>query len=212
MVHPKHTTGSTLTMPTFPPSLPDDKLMCDIARKFCFSSSPDKMEKGGCAVCGQLTPSLKLTRLKSVKQCLDILQAQGVTRVERKYSSKLIQEFKGPVLNYSCNCICDGCWMHIQKGNTPQTTLANGLWIGAVPDELSNLKFMEWLLIACVQINNCFVQVAASGLRKMTSHVIVFKSPVTKVYHRLPPPIEDLDEILAILFTGPCLPTDKDYQ
>ena len=131
--------------------------MCDITHKFCFSSSPDKMEKGGCMVCGQLTPSLKLTRLKSVKQCLDILQAQGVTRVERKYSSKSIQEFKGPVLDYSCNRICDGCQMHIQKGNVPQTALANGLWIGAVPDELLNLKFMEWLLIAHVWINNCFV-------------------------------------------------------
>jgi len=51
-----------------------------------------------------------------------------------------------------------------------------------------------------------------SGLRKMTSHVIAFESPVPKVYHHLPPPVEDLEEILAILFTGPCLPTDKDYQ
>ena len=157
MVHPKHTTGSTSTMATFPPSPPDNELICDIVRDFCSSSSPDKMEEGGCAVCGQLTPFSKLTRLKLVKQCLDVLRAQGITRVERKYSSKSIQEFKGPVLNYSCNRICDGCQKHLQKGNVPQTALANRLWIGAVPDELSNLKFMERLLIAHVQINDCFV-------------------------------------------------------
>jgi hypothetical protein len=46
----------------------------------------------------------------------------------------------------------------------------------------------------------------------MVSHVIAFESPVPKVYRKLPPPVEDLDEILAILFTGPCKPTDKEYK
>jgi len=214
-VHSSRTTGhdSTSTMPTlFPPSPPDNKLMCDITHDFCFDSSPGKLEEAGCAVCGQLTPSSNLTRLKSVKQCLHILQVQGVTRIERKHSSKPIQEYKGPVLDYRCDSICDDCWKHLWNGHVPQNTLANGLWIGMVPDELSSLKFMERLLIACMRINSCFIQVAESGLRKMTSHVIAFESPVPKVYHRLPPPVEDLEEILAILFTGPYLPMDKDYQ
>ncbi|KAF5330095.1 hypothetical protein D9758_018667 [Tetrapyrgos nigripes] len=33
-----------------------------------------------------------------------------------------------------------------------------------------------------------------------------------KVYDILPPPPEDLDEVLAIMFTGPCKPTEKDYK
>ncbi|KAF5348958.1 hypothetical protein D9758_014201 [Tetrapyrgos nigripes] len=33
-----------------------------------------------------------------------------------------------------------------------------------------------------------------------------------KVYDVLPPPPEDLDEVLAIMFTGPCKPTEKDYK
>ena len=205
---------SIRTIPAFPPSPPDDQLMCDIVRDFCFDSSPDKMEEAGCAVCGQLTPTSQLTRLKTVKQCLHVLEAQGhgITRVERKHPSKPIQEYKGPVLDHKCNRICDNCRKHLRKGEVPRNALAKGLWIGPVPDELSSLKFMERLLIACVRINSCFVRVATSGLRKMTSHVIAFESPVPKVYHRLPPPVEDLEEILAILFTGPCLPTDKDYQ
>ena len=40
----------------------------------------------------------------------------------------------------------------------------------------------------------------------MASYVIAFESPVPKIYQKLPPPIEDLDEVLAILFTGPCAP------
>jgi len=93
--------------------------MCDIACEFCSNSSPEKMEEAGCAVCGQLTPSTKLTRLKSVKQYLRVLQAQGVTRVERMKSSKLIQEYKGPVLDYKCDHICDNCWKQVQKGQVP---------------------------------------------------------------------------------------------
>ena len=46
----------------------------------------------------------------------------------------------------------------------------------------------------------------------MTSHVIAFESPVPKIYHCLPPPIEDLDDVLAVLFTGPCKPTEKEFQ
>jgi len=46
----------------------------------------------------------------------------------------------------------------------------------------------------------------------MASHVIAFETPISKVYQHLPPPMEDLDEVLAILFTGPCKPTEKDFQ
>ncbi|KAF9458818.1 hypothetical protein BDZ94DRAFT_1172861, partial [Collybia nuda] len=41
---------------------------------------------------------------------------------------------------------------------------------------------------------------------------MAFESPVTKVYNVLPPPREDLDEVLAILFTGPCQPSPDDLK
>ncbi|TFK63281.1 hypothetical protein BDN72DRAFT_776075, partial [Pluteus cervinus] len=46
----------------------------------------------------------------------------------------------------------------------------------------------------------------------MKGHVIAFESPIPKIYNKLPPPAEDLDEVLAILFTGPELPTTADFQ
>lgn len=98
------------------------------------------------------------------------------------------------------------------KNQIPPHALVNGLWLGTVPKELASLRFTEKLLIARARTNCCFVRVASSGLRKMTSHVIVFDSPVPKVYNCLPPPVEDLDDVLAILFTGPCQPTEKEFQ
>jgi hypothetical protein len=90
--------------------------------------------------------------------------------------------------------------------------LANGLWLGTVPSELSSLNFVEWLLVAWVCLNSYFVRVAVSGFRKMTSHVIAFESPIPKVYQCLPPPIEDVQDVLAILFTRSCSPTENEYK
>jgi hypothetical protein len=148
--------------------------------------------------------------LKSVKGMLGILETPGVTRIERRCATESIREFQGPVLDYRCDKICGECRKCIRNGKVPRLTLARGLWLGNVPKELSELHFVEKLLVARIRHNCCFVRVA-SGMRKMTSHVVAFESPIPKVYHALPPPIEDLDEVLAILFTGPCKPCDKDF-
>ena len=107
--------------------------------------------------------------------------------------------------------ICVMCRAAIRKGNVPANALATGLWIGKVPPELSELRFIEKLLIARLRHNCCFVRVA-SGMRKMTSHVVAFQSPTPKLYQALPPPVEELDDVLAILFTGPTKPTQKDFE
>ena len=41
---------------------------------------------------------------------------------------------------------------------------------------------------------------------------MAFQAPIPKLYHALPPPVEDLDDVLAILFTGPAKPTQKDFE
>ncbi|PBK83799.1 hypothetical protein ARMGADRAFT_1037623 [Armillaria gallica] len=49
---------------------------------------------------------------------------------------------------------------------------------------------------------NCFVRVG-SGSTKMIAHAVAFESPTPKVYDFLPPPVEELDDVLAIMFTRP---------
>jgi hypothetical protein len=46
----------------------------------------------------------------------------------------------------------------------------------------------------------------------MNAHATAFENPIPKVYKCLPPPREDLDDVLAILFTGPCQPTQEDLK
>jgi hypothetical protein len=202
---------SKTQQPTFPSPPLSTGLAYQVITDFCKDSAPSILEEAGCVVCGLLTPVSKLTRLKSVKGMLKVLDVQGITRVERKSVSDPIRGYKGPVLDYSCNKICDRCRSSIQRGNLPDFALARGIWIGNIPKELSELRFIEKLLVARLCHNCCFICVA-SGMRKMTSHVVAFQAPIPKLYNALPPPIEDLDEVLAILFTGPAKPTQKDFQ
>ena len=45
----------------------------------------------------------------------------------------------------------------------------------------------------------------------MKVNVVAFESPVPKIYAMLPPPHEDIEDVLAILFTGPSKPTPEDF-
>jgi hypothetical protein len=98
------------------------------------------------------------------------------------------------------------------EGNVPKVSLANGLWLGEVPTELSALTFMERLMVARVRHCGFYVTVASSGMKKMLSHVIAFESPVEQIYHELPPPRKDMDEVLCVMFSCPQPPEKEDFQ
>lgn len=46
----------------------------------------------------------------------------------------------------------------------------------------------------------------------MIANAITFKHPVEKIYTILPPPVEDLDDVLAFIYTGPTKPTPEDFK
>jgi hypothetical protein len=46
----------------------------------------------------------------------------------------------------------------------------------------------------------------------MRANAISFSNPMPKIYNVLPPPIEEMDEVLAFIYTGPCKPTKADFQ
>jgi hypothetical protein len=107
---------------------------------------------------------------------------------------------------------CVSCRATIRKNKVPRLALTNNLWIGEVPEALKNLRYVEKILVAKVRRTCAYVKVA-SGMRKMKANVVAFESPasVPKIYAILPPPREDIEEVLAILFTGPSKPTPEDF-
>lgn len=69
----------------FPPDPVDAILSCCVVCNFCKESSPGLLQEAGCV---------------AVKNLLHVLQASGVTRVERKKVLDPVCEFKGPLLDY----------------------------------------------------------------------------------------------------------------
>ena len=51
-----------------------------------------------------------------------------------------------------------------------------------------------------------------NGLSKMIANAISFQQPVQKIYHILPPPVKDMDDVIAFIFTGPNPPTQEDFN
>ncbi|KAF5343728.1 hypothetical protein D9758_016524 [Tetrapyrgos nigripes] len=93
----------------------------------------------------------------------------------------------------------------------PKNALAQGLWIGDIPNELKDLGFAEKLLIARVRHSRCLVKVA-SGRYKMKANIMCFSNPVDKIYDILPLGKDELDKMIAFMFTGPSKPTPEQLR
>ena len=194
----------------FPPLPPSTKLCQNIVADFCADTSPGVFEEAGCAVCGKLTPICKMEELAEVEN-INLLKTDGVTRKARCKSSDPVSELRGPILAPDCDRVCPLCVESLEKNKVPTLALANGLWVGKIPDELRDLTYAEQLLIARVRHNRCIVKVS-SGMSKMHANAISFSNPMPKIYNVLPPPIEEMDDVLAFIYTGPCKPTKADFR
>ncbi|KAK7032341.1 hypothetical protein VNI00_013089, partial [Paramarasmius palmivorus] len=177
----------------------------------CAKMEPSMFEEGGCAVCAQLIKASSLAPLRNVKGFLRILEVPGVTRKPRLHCYAPVEELEGPVIHHGSSLVCTECRSALMKSKVPSRSLARGLWIGDVPRELKELGYIEKLLVARVRHTAVFARIATGG-RKMKANAMAFEVPVPKLYNMLPPPREDIDEILAILFTGPSQPTSEDFK
>jgi len=195
----------------FPPSPPSNHLMHKIISRFCDDTRPDKFEEAGCAVCGQLVILSDLTKLTDVKCSMDPLMRVGVTCLPRKSVDDPIEEIQGPIIDTKCKHACRECINYLKNKVMPPMALANGLWVGEVPKELSDLTFVERLLVSCVRSNRCIVHVLKGGW-KMRANAIMFPMPIPKVCNILPSPIEELDEVIAFMFTGMAQPMLEDTK
>ena len=211
---PLNETSSTVNVDAkFPPPPPNKNMLDSVIRGFSEAIKLENFIEGPCAVCGLLTSKKELKALSELKLNLDILKPDiAVTRKERKNVSDPMVPHSGPVLLPNCKDVCPTCVTELELGRLPPDSLANGLWIGEVPDALKDLSWTEKLLIARVKHNACIVKVQISGMSKMKANVVSHSLPMPKVYSVLPPPREDLDNVLAFLYLGPNQPTTKDYK
>ena len=195
----------------FPPALPSEKLQHTIISSCCEDTSPNKFMESGCLVCGKIVPLIEMYKLSEVDLDLSILVQPGVTQQERSSAKDPIADIDGPVIDHDLKNICKSCHKSVSKGKIPLMALVNGKWLGKVPPQLKDLTFAEQLLVARVRHNRCLVRVS-SGMHKMRANAIMFANPMPKIYDVLPPPIDEMDDVLAFIYTGPCKPTKDDFK
>ncbi|KAF7973794.1 hypothetical protein HWV62_14284 [Athelia sp. TMB] len=198
--------------PVFPPVPPSDAEKMDIIANFCRAQSPYEFEEVGCAVCGQLVKRKHSLQLDDADLDTTLLYGlPGSTRKERTRASQPIEELSGAILAKDCTHVCKDCNEFLENRRLPINTLANGLWIGDVPEALKNLTYAERILIARARQNRCVVKVQ-SGMWKMHANAVTFSNPILSVYNTLPPTIADVDEVLAFIYIGHVQPSDDDLK
>lgn len=217
-VPPSDSPSSTAEV-KFPPSVLPKAMLEAVINGWMDDISKDMIEEAGCQVCGILRCRKDLVKVEEVKGKIDFslldeshhINESSVTRAERKHADDPIQPVTGPVLDTSCDSICNECLKALLKHKVPKMALAKGLWIGNVPDELRNLSFAEKLLISRVRTNRYVVRVS-SGLYKLSANTIAFSIPTPKIYNELPPTRDELDEVLAFIFTAPTQPVEEELR
>ena len=212
-MHKQDSETERLSSLKFPPDPPSEELLCNIIRGFSTELDPIHHSECGCAVCGKLTPVSHMIPLASVHKKLYLLEGEGgITRRERHTDDDPIEEIKGPILLPNADLLCPHCRSSLADDQVPVAALANGLWIGEVPEQLQNLTWAERTMIARVNHNRCVVRVKGSLQSKMIANAVCHTIPIPKVYNALPPSPEELDEVLAYIYIGPTRPVAKDHH
>ncbi|KAK7685939.1 hypothetical protein QCA50_010748 [Cerrena zonata] len=194
---------------SFPPAPASLMTQMEIIREWTAATSGLALAEVACAVPVDDPLFLILRRLDvSVAVC---------ERVDR---TTLPQVVRSPILEragivvsntVSCCNVCPRCKKSLDMQNIPPRSLANGLWIGDIAMPLVILNYCERIIVARFR-HNAFVIAVQMGQRRMRANAITFSQPIAKVYTVLPPPREEIDDCLAILFTGPCAPTPADLK
>lgn len=133
---------------------PSDEAIKSCYRQFYNATSSSALMLSVCAVCGRErdhhphnVTTLDLNDIPSPSRL-----APSVTHDQQSLFNGMLLEPQGvSVLDGQTMVnICSECFMDLQKDTSlpPRFSLANGLWIGPVPLELSSLTFPEQLLIA----------------------------------------------------------------
>ncbi|KAL1725522.1 hypothetical protein EV714DRAFT_221121, partial [Schizophyllum commune] len=195
----------------FPPPPVTDELVEDIVRGFCCDTSQEAIEEVGCACCGILCNRAETRSMKDKKIDMSLLIEPHSTRLERRSASDPVRHIDEPVLAQGCDRLCISCYTDLVDGKRPLLALANGLWLGEVPDVLKGLSYAEMQLISKIRHNRTVVRVR-SGRGKMIANAVMFSSPIPQVCKVLPPHRDEINEVLAFTFLGTARPTPEDFK
>lgn len=198
--------------------IPSEEKVRDCQARFIDRTGNEALAKATCCVCGRSQFKTE-TQPKFIS---DILSS-GLLVPSTSHPAHILREnqlFYEPAIKADgSTAICMECDQQLQKENVPSLSLANGMWLGDIPLELSILSLPERLLIAkyfpAAYIVKLYPkkknaqfwdkETLQSGLR---GNVSTFKLNVKDIAHlitggTMPPPAQILSAMIGITFVGP---------
>lgn len=175
----------------FPPVPLTTEHCADLTNEWRLRISELVASEEACAVCARLTPLKALKVIDVIDLILQPLvnPSSNVARRTRLTISDPIVALNGPILyekglhhreGPSGANICSNCFDSLRAGRLPVYSLANGQWLGEVPDVLTRLNVAEQMMISLYRHNACVARVRM-GQQRMVSNAVMFAQPVSEV-------------------------------
>jgi len=188
---------------------------------FIDRTSNDALAREACMSCARTvwrreTTEYAVSQIPNPEQLYpyDVHHAYVLTRgmlLHNRVLRKSAEDLKG--------CLCHDCLRDLKSGKRPRFSLANGMWIGEIPYELSALTLPEKILIAryypAAYVVKLFPKVKGarqwntagfnSGMRGNVSTYRLNVTDIIDMVHpdMLPPPPRILAAVIAVTIVGP---------
>ncbi|CAF0983083.1 unnamed protein product [Brachionus calyciflorus] len=194
-----------------------EKYLHECVKKFLYNSNIENFSREICCVCGEIkiAPRDKITK-KQINFLLKYKNILHFTNLAYEfdhanfYYGKEFLELNGFVLeknglNYNDLTInlCGNCEAYLIKYETPKYGLINELYIGSIPQQLTDLSFSEEILISKNRLVCSIFKLKksndqSSGQNKIIGNVVTFNQDVEGVSNLLPN-LTHLDNLKIIL-------------
>lgn len=106
--------------------------------------------------------------------------------------------------------LCTSCLRSLQRDSIPKHALVNRLYLGPVPDELSDLTMVEECMVARARAKSWIVKLQESetgaalptSQRGLKGHTIIYPQQPRDLAAVLPPPVGETLTFICIIFVG----------
>lgn len=210
------------------PRVASDGIKKRVLSLFRRATGKDALQSFSCAVCGE-NKLVNSERLQLMKDELD-LSLLDVSRLTGRGGDGRFAEFErsDTLNNLALNRrglstleggvirldMCRDCHACLRRGKLPSFALANDMVLGDVPEALRGLTPVEEALIARCRAKSWIVHLRESDVkgmaqRGMKGHVIVYPQHPEGLRNVLPPPVEDLQRYICVVFVGSQKPSQS---
>lgn len=113
--------------------------------------------------------------------------------------------------------LCNTCSRGLHKGKLPKHALANKMYVGPVPQELSDLTMIEESMIARARAKSWIVKLqeqdsvssSPTAQRGLKGHTIIYPQQPDELASILPRPVTETLTFICVIFVGSSTPTKE---